>query len=104
MLEMMYRESAHDDVEFAVAEGQPRLHVGQLEADVSESSLRAHFVGDFKRRLGQIDADNLAAYSRERECDVARTGCDFDYSGFRSGPDGLNQFIEMKRILDHLRV
>ena len=65
MLEMMDRESAHDDVEFSIAKGQPRLHVAQLEADVAESAFRAHLIGDFQRRLGQIDADHFAAYARK---------------------------------------
>src|SRR6266851_6475672 len=104
MLEVMYREPAHDDVEFAVAEGQPRLDVAQLEADIAEPAFRAHLIRDLQRRLGEIDADHFAAYSRKRECDMARTGCDLEHPGFWGGPYRFDQFIEMKRILDHLRV
>ena len=78
---MMYREAAHDDVEFTVGEGQSRLHVAQLEADIVEPPFLAHLIGDLQWSLGQIDADNFAAYARERECDMAGSGRDLKHSG-----------------------
>src|SRR5271154_2334115 len=59
---MMNRKAADDDVELAVLEWQARLDVALAEADVGDSALLAHLLGQLERRLGQGDADEFAGY------------------------------------------
>ena len=93
--EMMNRKPAHDDVEFAVVERQARLDVAILEADVGQSTLDTHLLGNLERRFGQIDSDDFAAHRRKCHRDMPRPGGDFQHARIRRRRDNLDQLAQM---------
>ncbi|HKN12261.1 MAG TPA: hypothetical protein VJX68_03610 [Candidatus Binatus sp.] len=100
---MMNRKPAYDDVEFAVLERQARLDVALLEADVGESALGAHLLGNLERRVGQVDADDFATDRRKRHRDVPRPGRDFQHARASRRRDNLDQLAQMLRVANRGR-
>ena len=100
---MMHREAAHDHVELAVLEWQPRLDVALAEADVGDSAFRAHLLGKLERRVGQVDADDFARDLRERHRHVSRPARNFQHARIGRRRDNLDQLLQMLRVANRRR-